>query len=224
MAVSLLDLFFPKQCVSCNKLGAYICDSCFSQVEFIDKPICPICQRHSMGGRTHPGCSKRQGLDGLIVACSYKGPIKKAISKVKYKWIYDIEKVFVEMVVANLWRFDSIDDPILIPIPLHSKRKKWRGFNQAEILAKRLSLKFGVKTFDLLNRNIETIPQVGLNRAQRLKNVQGAFSMKKEINLDGQNIILVDDVYTSGATMGECCSVLKKVGAGEIWGMTVALG
>src|SRR3989344_5927209 len=152
MALSFLDLLFPKRCVSCGKFGAYICKSCFAKVEFIEKPVCPVCQRQAIGGKVHPGCAMRFGLDGLIVACRYKGPVKRAIAKVKYKSIYDIEQVFIDLVVKNLWRFDLPPDAVLVPVPLHAKRKNWRGFNQAEILARRLAAPFKVEFADILVR------------------------------------------------------------------------
>ena len=224
MALSFLDLLFPKRCVSCGKFGAYICKDCFAKIEFIQKPVCPVCQRQAVGGKTHPGCQGRLRLDGLVVATRYSGSVKKAIAKVKYKWAYDIAKILIDLIVVNLWKFDLASDLILVPVPLHVRRKKWRGFNQAEILAKSLSLKFNQPYGEYLARIIETASQVGLKRDERQKNVKEAFRLRTGADVSGKNILLVDDVYTSGATMTECCKVLKKEGAGEVWGMAVALG
>lgn len=190
----------------------------------MEKPVCPVCLRQAVGGRTHPGCRNRYRLDGLVVACRYYGPIKRATIQVKYKWVFDIEKVFVELLTDNLWRFDLPKEMILVPVPLHPKRKRWRGFNQAEILAKSLAKSFAVPFADVLVRVRETASQVGLRRDKRKENVRNAFSLRQGTQVKGKNILLVDDVYTSGATMGECCRVLKKSGAGEIWGLAVALG
>lgn len=223
-----LDLLFPKRCVTCRKIGSYLCPDCFSKIEFVENPVCAVCQRQAVGGRTHPRCKNRYRLDGLVVACRYKGAVKTAIVKVKYKWIYDIEKIFVDLLVERLWKFDLPKDVILVPVPLHSSRKRWRGFNQAEVLAKSLAEKFGVPHANILVRNRQTKPQVALSRDERLKNVKDAFLISHQKlgsgSISGKNIVLVDDVYTSGATMGECCRVLKKAGAGEVWAMAVALG
>lgn len=227
MGFSITDFLFPSRCVSCREFGAYICKKCFLDMEFIEKPICPVCQRQAVGGRAHPGCRSRYRLDGLIVVCKYKGPVKLAILKVKYKWIYDIEKVFVDLFLENFWRFEFPHDLILVPVPLHPKRKRWRGFNQAEILARTLAKSFDVPFSDCMIRIRETAAQVGLKRDKRQENVKGAFSIKMDVDpktVDGKKFLLVDDVYTSGATMAECCRVLKKAGAGEVWGMAVALG
>ena len=222
-----LDLVFPKRCVSCSRFGSYICKECFPKIEFIEKPICPICQRQAISGKTHPRCVSKFHLDGLAVACKYKGTIKLAIKKVKYKWVYDIEKVLVDLLASQIWKFDFPPNSILVPIPLHKKRKNWRGFNQAEILAKTLSKKFNVSYSDSLIRIIETKTQVGLTREERKKNVGGAFAFNKKVAkkyIEGRNFILVDDVYTSGATMMEAAKVLKRSGAKNVWAVAIALG
>ena len=222
--MDLLDLIFPKRCVSCGAFGKYICNKCFAKIEFVEKPICPICQRQAIGGKTHPRCTGKFRLDGLVVACKYKGPIKLAIKKVKYKWVYDIEKVLVNLLASQIWKFDLPQDSILIPIPLSKKRKNWRGFNQAEILAKTLSKKFNVSYSASLIRMIDTRTQVGLTKEERRENVKGAFAGRKAQGKRDKNIILVDDVYTSGATMMEAAKVLKGSGAKNVWAMAVALG
>ncbi|MBI3283039.1 ComF family protein [Candidatus Curtissbacteria bacterium] len=228
--MNLLDLVFPKRCVSCGKLGSYICSECFSKIEFIEHPVCPHCERPAVGGRVHPGCFRKYGLNGLIVICRYRGPVRAAIVKIKYKWVWDIEKVLVDLIVQNLWKFDFPSDSALVPVPLHSKRKRWRGFNQAELLARDLAKRFKHPYVDLLIRNRDTKPQVDLKSGERKKNVLGAFSLRhasrgeQNRNLVGKSFILVDDVFTTGATMSECAKVLKRAGASEVWAMAVALG
>ncbi len=224
MSFSFLDLVFPKKCVGCGKFGDYICRDCLAKINFVEKPVCPICQRQAIGGKTHPGCAGKYRLDGLIVAAKYRGSVKTAIQKVKYKWVFDIEKILVDLVAGQIWKFDFPQNAILMPVPLHAKRKRWRGFNQSEILAKTLAKKFHVKYGDFLVRKLETKTQVGLSREDRKKNIRDAFELNAGTKVRGQNIILVDDVYTSGATMGECAKVLKKAGAKSVWGMAVALG
>jgi len=223
---SLLDFIFPKKCTGCEKFGEYFCRDCHNKIEFVEKPVCPVCQRQAVEGKTHPGCKTRYTPDGLVVACRYKDPIKKAISKVKYRWVYDIEKVLVDLLASRIYKFDLPQKLILVPVPLHKKRKNWRGFNQAEILAKELAKKFDVEYSGLLFRNRETKTQVGLDKKARKKNVKGAFFVQEKVNqsVRGKNIMLIDDVYTSGATISECAKVLKKSGAKSVWGMVIALG
>lgn len=223
---SLLDFIFPKKCVSCGKFGEYFCATCFSKIEFVENPVCPVCQRQAVGGKIHPKCQTRYTLDGLVVACRYKEPIKIAIAKVKYKWVYDIEKVLVDLLASQIWKFDIPQNLTLVPVPLHKKRKNWRGFNQAQILAKTLAKSFAVPFSDTMIRIIETKSQVGLKKDERRENVKGAFELRQASHqtVRGKNFILVDDVYTSGATMQEACKVLKKAGAKTVWAMAVALG
>lgn len=224
MAFSFLDLLFPKRCVSCGKIGSYICKDCFSKIEYIEKPVCSVCQRQAIGGKTHPGCRNRYSLDGLVVACRYQGAVKSAIGKVKYKWVYDIGEILTDLLVSNLWRFDLPSEIILVPIPLHAKREKWRGFNQARILATALAQKFGQPYCEALFRTKETKSQVGLKKQDRLENIKEAFDLVKSVDVGGKNFVIVDDVFTSGATMAEAGRVLKKAGAKNVWAMAVALG
>lgn len=224
MVISLLDFIFPKKCVLCGEFGEYFCKDCYSRIEYVDAPVCPVCQRQAIGGKTHPGCARRYSLDGLVIGCRYRDAVKKAIAKVKYRWVYDIEKVLVDLLVSQIWKFDLPGDLVLVPVPLHKKRKNWRGFNQAEILAEDLSKKFGVEYSDTMIRIIETKTQVGLKKDERKKNVKGAFRLKDGAWVKGKNILLVDDVYTSGATMAECARVLKRAGAKCVWGIAIALG
>lgn len=220
----ILDLLFPKKCVGCGRVGSYLCRVCFSKISYVEKPVCPVCQRQAVGGKTHPGCRGRYKLDGLIVLLKYKWPVDAAIKKIKYKWIYSIEEILVSFIVRDFWKSDVPDFDLLMPIPLHAKRKKWRGFNQAEIIAKDLAEKFKVKLGRGLIRNRETKTQVGLSKDERKKNISGAFSLISTVGVKGKNILLVDDVYTTGATMSEACKVLKKAGAGEVWALCSALG
>lgn len=238
MTFSFLDFIFPKRCVSCGKFGSYLCSVCLAKVEFIEHPVCPICQRQAVGGKTHPGCYSRYSLDGLVVVARYRGAIRSAIRKIKYRWVTDIESTLGDLMVDNLWKFDFPADSVLVPIPLHPKRKRWRGFNQAELLTDYLSKKFGSKTSDLLIRTVDTKPQVGLKKDKRRENIRGAFALRfapfdtqgkqgkpsEGSSIRGKNLILVDDVFTSGATMMEAAKVLKRAGAKSVWAMAVALG
>ena len=91
MAVfSFIDLIFPKKCFGCGRFGSYICRDCFSKIEEIDKPVCSVCQRQAVEGKTYPGCINRYRLDGLVVAVKYRGPVKKAIQKVKSRKFFSI--------------------------------------------------------------------------------------------------------------------------------------
>lgn len=225
--MNFLDLVFPKRCLGCGRLGGYICRGCSPKIVFIKEPFCSECELRAEGGKTHPECQTKQSLDGLVVVCRYKGLVRSAIQKIKYKWSFDISKVLVDLLTQNLWRFNFPKKAILVPIPLHPKRKKWRGFNQAEILAQELSKRLGQPTLNLIERTRESRTQVGLSKKERNLNVANVFSLGGSLsNFDvrGRDFILVDDVFTSGATMRAVCGVLKRRGARSVWGMAIASG
>lgn len=223
--MDFLDFIFPKTCVSCGKFGSYICKKCFTKIELVENPICPECQRQAIGGKTHPGCQGKYGLDGLAVACRYRGPVRAAIQKVKYRFAWDIHKILVDLIADSIWRFSVPKNAVLTSVPLFGRRKSWRGFNQAELLAYDLAKRFGEKyRGDLLMRTADTKTQVGLSREERKSNIKGAFSIIQNPKVKGQNFIIVDDVFTTGATAKEACRVLKRGGANEVWAVTVALG
>ena len=164
---------------------------------------------------------------------------KKLIYQFKYKPYLSSLSVFLtdllyESLIQNeefnrILRFAQ-DDIVLVPIPLSSNRFKKRGYNQAEILAKELSKKFGFPCLNLLKRVRETKSQVGLNKEKRKENISGAFEIINHLpagkagksSIINHNVVLVDDVLTTGATMSEACKVLKKSGAGKIWALAFA--
>lgn len=222
----IIDLFFPKRCVACRKFGTYLCRNCQKGVLAVESPICPVCQRRAIGGKTHPKCLKRYSLDGLAAGCYYRGPVRDLIRKLKYKRIYDLQDLVIEIMTANLWRYDLPEKLILVPVPLHPRRRRDRGFNQAELFAKRLNKRFKVMWGNVLIRQRYTKPQVTLGKGQRVANVKDAFAVSPFIKakVTGRSFLLVDDVFTTGSTMAECAKILKKAGAAEVWGMTAALG
>ncbi|MBI2012290.1 ComF family protein, partial [Candidatus Daviesbacteria bacterium] len=185
----------------------------------------------SIGGLTHPFCIRRYGLDGLWSLGIYQDPLKRAIQKIKYRWIKELAGDLVDILIEYWARnppilLDQIKksqgkDWVITSIPLHWSRKNWRGFNQAELLAKLLAKKLGLKYQELLKRKINTKTQVGLDSYSRRKNIKGAFSLTKPYTLNA-NILLIDDVWTTGATLKECAKVLKRARAKSVWALTLA--
>ena len=114
------------------------------------------------------------------------------------------------------------NDIILVPIPLSLARFKKRGYNQAEILAKTLAKKFGFEVWNCLARTRETRTQVGLTKEKRKENVKGAFMLNTKYQIQNNNLILVDDVLTTGSTFSEAGSILKRNGAAKVWAVAFA--
>ena len=187
-----------------------------------------MCQRPAAYGMTHPGCIHPFGIDGLIAIWRYKGKIKQVISQLKFKFVKQITGRLAEFVAIEIRQDErlqalrqEVQQSIWLGVPLHSSRERWRGFNQSEAIAHQLSAALGGNYLpSVLERIRPTSPQVGLQREEREENIRGAF--KTSIPTKDQKIILVDDVWTTGATMQEATRVLKRSGAKSVWGFALA--
>lgn len=231
MLLFLKELLFPKTCFGCQRFGSYVCPNCARRLK-IAKDVCPYCQKESYFGLTHPACRRKWGLDGLKSFFYYDDLLKKIIKNIKYQLVkeaindfcYSIPKSKLEEL---LFYKKLAEDFIFLPVPLHQKRERNRGFNQAEELAK-----FFVKILNfplennLIVRTKETKPQAELKKPkERYRNILDAFSLAKNINqeeIKGKRFIIFDDVWTTGATVKEITRLLKKNGAIKIFALTIA--
>lgn len=228
--MSIFDFIFPRKCLGCGKTGAYFCSQCLNLLSLDAERICPVCEKPSIGGQTHPRCATSRNLDGFTAIFTYKGLIKKAITKLKYRFITDLASDLIEIFLSfcgedkSFTHFCGQKNVCLVSVPLHPKRKKWRGFNQAELLGEMIAKNLGI-SFNpgLLQRVKNTTPQVKLGEKEREKNIQGAFTVSPNSPvIQFSNLLLFDDVWTSGATLKEAAKVLKKNGAKSVWGLTLA--
>lgn len=193
--------------------------------------VCPFCEKASIGGFTHPMCKRRYGLNGLWSLGVYQDPLKKAIQKLKYKWIVELAEVLVDITIDYWARYqpllleqikkDKGKGCIIVPVPLHFIRQNWRGFNQSSLLGKSLAKKLGLNYQESLKRIKNTTPQVKLSMDKRRDNIKNAFALAEPCTLT-PDILLIDDVWTTGATLKECCFILKKGGAKSVWALTLA--
>lgn len=201
---TILDLFFPINCLGCGQEGQFICLSCFEKIPLNRKP--PF---------------KR-----LIIASHYKYPlIKQAIHRYKYDFIKDLAEPLAKLMVKVI-RERFFENALLIPVPLHKKRLRWRGFNQAELLALEISQNLNIPMAnDILIRTKHNLPQAKITDAQaRRTNIKNAFKLNKRPCIKNKTILLIDDVCTTGATLEECAKVLKPLKPKQIWGLVVARG
>ncbi len=216
----LPDFLFPRKCLGCRQWGNYFCQTCRQLILPLEKQICPVCQKPSNSGRTHPHCQIKDSLDGLISVFPYQGAIKEAIKKLKYRFVTDLAEELIDLVTVSLPPLLP-QKAFLVPIPLHPKRERWRGFNQAELLGEILAQKMGWQARSrLLFRTKHTLPQVQLKGKMRQSNIQGVFKLKPRVKL-GSKIIIFDDVWTTGSTLKEAGEVFKKRGMKEVWGLTL---
>lgn len=212
-------------------MGGYFCAQCLENLEQAEL-VCPFCERASMGGVTHPICQRRYGLDGLWSLGVYSGSLKKAIQKLKYKWVRELAEELVDQtldywvkyspLILDKIKKDRGQNWLITAVPLHRSRQNWRGFNQSELLGRILAEKIGLKYDNLLIRVKNTQPQVKLKGADRKRNIRGAFELIDNCKLKNENLLLIDDVWTTGSTLRECCWVLKRAGAKSVWALTLA--
>jgi len=231
-----LGFFYPEICRFCGTERAtakegFVCRRCWSQVRFIRPPFCGRCGLPFPGDiTTEFECANCRGMElhfssarSAVVA---RGIVLEAVHRYKYSRELCFEPFLADLLIREAkpalsggqWDF-------IVPVPLHSLKEREREFNQAERLARHLSkaVKIPLNTRSL-RRVTPTATQTLLTREQRAANMRGAFAVRNNASLDGARVVLVDDVFTTGATTGACAKVLKSAGADEVCVWTVARG
>jgi len=231
-----LALVYPPACQLCGEERAaandgFVCPDCWSKVRFIQPPFCQRCGLPYQGDFTTPfECANCREMELHFIsarsAVSARGVILDAIHRYKYQralWFETfLADVFLRQAVPAL-REEKWD--LIVPVPLHATKKREREFNQAERLARHLADATKIplnKT--LLRRVVSTRTQTLLTRQQRAANVRRAFALRDGRRLNGERVILVDDVFTTGATTNACAQVLRVAGADAVCVWTVARG
>lgn len=230
------DIIYPPLCFSCrNKLSAgytdsFICPGCWAKIKKNTPPFCRRCGRqlkeYRVRGNICPSCIRRPPVfDRAFSPCSYEGVLKELIRAFKYgnnDFLGPLlSSLMVEFIKDYELPLEFID--AIIPVPLHKTRLREREFNQAQVLSEHLSQEFGIEVMaDNLIRIRSTRPQADLQGDERLQNVKGSFSVRQGQALRGKNILLVDDVLTTGATSSEAAATLKESGAGIVFVLSVA--
>jgi len=228
----ILDTLFPIFCISCDKPGVWLCENCLNKISPKTEQLCPYCEsKITPNGYTCFDCKEKDSLDGLLVAASYKDKlVSSAVHFYKYRFVEDFSRILGDIILKSIRNSELPLPDVIIPIPLHKRRLRWRGFNQSELIAKRISEKitpgFPISIENnLLERFRYTHPQMEIkNQAKRRKNIEKAFKIpgdKPEL-VRNKRILLVDDVATTGATIFECAKTLKKSGASEVFAVVVA--
>ena len=222
------DLLFPKHCLVCGYLGAYICGSCRNKLRYVSRDRCFNCGRESLYGLTHPGCRRPYDLDGVMALLYYNDTLRAVIKNIKYRLVRqafdDLFKSIDPLKIEKINFFKKLDSELfLCPIPLHVSRDRARGFNQAAIIADWMNNFLELEKSDLLIRKKKTATQAQLrDRRRRYQNLRGAFAAKTPTA--GMRIILVDDVVTSGSTIREAARMLKRQGAARVYALSLAKG
>lgn len=229
----LSDIIFPPQCMACAAIliekKAAFCDECYSQIKFIHSPLCSQCG-HPF---SEPGSNNHICGDCLIsrpafftarAMGKYEKVLMDVIHRFKYGGKISLGERLGELMAERAYpEFVIADYSLIIPVPLHPRRLRQRGFNQAVILAREISRRFSMDLdFLSLKRVVFTEPQVGLGRDMREQNIKGAFDITESGRIKGKSIILVDDVYTTGSTVKECARILMKNKAEKVAVLTLA--
>ncbi|MDY6881455.1 MAG: ComF family protein [Thermodesulfobacteriota bacterium] len=236
---SLGDLIYPPRCVSCEAFLGHsfaeeearisLCSSCRGDLLKLDSPLCPICSTpFSSEVREDHLCEdcirKRPFYEAAGAPFLFKGVLKDAIHKIKYGGKSHIADSLGPLLArfAEEWVRDS-HGLITIPVPLHPKRLRQRGFNQALLLARYVAKRLETDLdFLSLRRLRHTVPQTGLGKRERAKNVRGAFVVTDPEAVKGKTALIVDDVSTTGNTLNECAKTLKKSGCDKVLCLVLA--
>jgi ComF family protein len=241
-AESLFMTLFPADCRLCQApLTAVsrlpVCNPCLAKIKGFDAPQCAVCGEllpargpiaaHNLevASDTCVPCQKARPVFQKALAFGpYEGTWRDLIHLLKYQRVRPAAQVIGKALAEQLTQC-GIEQPLIVPVPLHRSKFHVRGFNQAEEIARgiRKLTKYEWSTHALVRRRA-TVSQTGMTPLQRRDNVRGAFAVRKRYQRDitGRNIILVDDVYTTGATANECAKVLRRVGAKNVWVATAA--
>ena len=229
---NLIDIVYPPRCPIC--LGFIwdthpFCKICFLDFHMIYSPLCPICGRPflSQAGEDHPceDCLRRKPFYKAAAApYLYEGALMTAIHQYKYgpksflaSSLGPLLAHFAESWVKSSCRL------LAMPVPLHLKRLRERGFNQSLLLARHVAGRLHSELDFLSLRRVRyTLPQTGLGKDERRKNVRGAFQLKDPEIVKGKTVLLVDDVATTGNTLNECARVLKKAGCDKVFCLVLA--
>lgn len=228
-AAACLDLLFPPACAACGRYGYRICPACAQKVEPVPATICERCGR--IGAQRTACCAACAAagpgaLQQVRAAGLYVDPLRHFIHLLKYEQRPDLAPDLARYLAACLagdeWRALAPQFDAIAPVPLHADRRRQRGYDQAALLAQGLSARTGIPLrLDLVERVHFHRPQVGLNAAERRANVQDAFAAVAPCpNL---HVLLIDDVYTTGATLAACAQTLRNSGAALVCGLTLAL-
>jgi ComF family protein len=213
-----LDLIFPPTCVGCRKIGRWICTGCWQKVHWLGDIRCGTCDRHWIQNPC-PHCTGRSGaLAGMAAAAAFDGPAREAVHALKYQGRHAIGRVLGVLMARMV---PPGEHTMVAPVPLHPRRKHERGYDQAAILARHVARRLDLPVESAAARRVRhTKQQANLSGDQRARNVAGAFVAEDWVQ--SEHVLLIDDVYTTGATLEACAAALRDAGAASVTGLVFA--
>ena len=228
----MIDLLFPKRCPLCQTVMNFgisgVCEECEKNLCWVKDPVCLKCGKTIQDSEMEycTDCMKIQkSFERCYPAFDYEGKIKDSLYEFKYKNQRQFADFYCDCIIKRHGKeLKNLSLDGVIPVPVHTRKKKYRGYNQAQLIANKISKALKVPLYsDYLVRITDTNPQKELDDRQRMKNLKNAFKIAENVvKLD--TVLLVDDIYTSGATMEACTIALKDVGVGKVYCASVAIG
>jgi ComF family protein len=218
-----LNFLFPQWCLGCGREGSLICPSCCNSLSRVSPPLCPRCGQPQPSGILCPTCvSWPAKIDGIRSPFRFDGVMRQAIHQLKYRNLRALA-VTLSQLLRDYLLANPIPAEALVPVPLHPKRLRERGYNQSGLLARELGKLTGLAVVDdCLIRQRTAPPQArSASVEERRRNVSEAFICCDQ-QLRGRQVLLIDDVATSGATLDACAAAVKASGAASVWGLAVA--
>lgn len=231
---NIADVIYPPACLGCSDIlqpekEKYFCGACQEKIKYLNESICPVCGIAFLdspaGNHLCGHCLEQRPYFSIARAvAAYEKVILEAIHRFKYGRDLSTGSILASfMADFQFPDFDYRNYSLIVPVPLHIKKLRQRGFNQSVILAQALKKKWQIPlNYFLLKRSKSTLTQTGLHKKEREKNIKGAFAVTDTKAAEEKNIILIDDVYTTGATVNECAKTLRKAGAKDIAVLTLA--
>ncbi len=206
--MNILELIYPKTCGMCENISkSYLCNKCKLKLRRILK--LNTTQYKDTYFNLHTYLFK------------YEGGIRDKLLKYKFRDYSYLYKFFSEIIINNCNLKNNYD--IILPVPIHRKRKQKRGYNQSELIAKEVAKNTNIEYSNkVLIKIVDTVPQSTLNQSQRMENVLGIYEVINSQNINQKRILLIDDIYTTGSTVNECSKILKQNGARTIDVLTIA--
>ena len=215
-----VNLLFPLTCVVCHREGEFICGGCEGALPRLNQPYCRECALPDTRGVCRWCAQEPLDLDGIRAPYVFEGPIREAVHSLKYRGVRAAAPSLGRLLARYLSEY-PLPGNLIVSVPLHSRRMRSRGYNQSELLARSLGKEAGLPMqSNSLARVRNSAPQVGASRDQRRANVEDSFLCRA--GLAGAEVLLVDDVATTGSTLSACASVLKDAGASSVWGLVLA--
>jgi len=238
VARGLFAAFFPSDCRICdspllNISRLPVCEACIAAIRPISGETCDVCGEGLPGlvrGEEANSCSacqeSRPHFAKAAAFGAYDGELRELIHLLKYEQVLPAAGVLGAVLADAIGKLKLAAPVLVVPVPLHSSKRRQRRFNQAELIARAALKKLAQDDLEfapkVLVRVKPTVSQIGLTRPQRRENIRGAFQVVHPNRVKGRNILLVDDVLTTGTTASECARVLRKAGAEQVWVATAA--